>query len=205
MWRLILWFVLGAVIVGAVSGMLGSGPERIRALVLFPVAFGMLTGAALAFAAWETGIRSRFQVTVLSCVLVSGGLLVVAREAYEELVSLARDRVREDNKRLLGLQLLEDQAARDPAYLKQYLEQRMATRPQFEDYLMGRVSALGIWRSPWPTVCWIVEVLLGTGAAGWLVWRMMSARLSSEGIVVNPAPPEADVEGALSSERGNES
>lgn len=205
MLRLIVWFLLGAVVVGAVSGMLGAGPERIRALLLFPVAFGLLTGAALAFAAWESGIRSRFQVTLLSCLLVSGGLLLVARQAYAELASLARARVREDSQRLVGLRLMKDDAERDPKYLKRYLEQRMATKPQFEDYLMGRVSALGIWRSPWPAVCWIVEVLLGTAAAGWLVWRMMTARLSSAAGSADPAPAGTEATTDLSAESGNES
>lgn len=172
MTRLIVWLALGAVVVGAVASLLGSGPERIRALLLFPLGFGLLTGGGLAFAAREFGVRPRWMVTVLSCFVVAGGLIIVARSAYRELSAMARDRVREDGTLVLGLRLLEDQAAADPAQLKSYLELRMAVDPRFEDYLMGRVSALGIWQSPWPVVIWGAEVLLATGAAGWLVWRM---------------------------------
>lgn len=172
MTRLIIWLALGTVVEGAVASLLGSGPERIRALLLFPVGFGLLTGGGLAFAAREFGVRPRWLVTGLSCLVVAGGLIVVARSAYGELVALARDRVREDGKLVLGLRLLEDQAATDPAQLKSYLDLRMAVDPQFEDYLMGRVSALGIWRAPWPAVIWGAEVLLATGATGWLVWRI---------------------------------
>ena len=171
--RLITWLLIATLVVVAVSSALGAGPERIRALLLFPLAFGALVGSALAISARESGVRSRWLVSVLSCVLVCGGLLVVAREAYGELVALARERVREDSTRLLGLRMLEDQAAGDPTFVKQYLELRMAVEPKFDDYLMGRVSALGIWRSPWPALVWGIEVFLGTVAGGWLSWRIM--------------------------------
>lgn len=176
--RLIVWFLAGTVVAGAVASMLGTGPERIRALLLFPVGFGLLVGGGLAVSAREFGVGPRWVVTMLSCVVVASGLVVVARAAYGELADLARSRVNEDSRQLFGLQVLEQQAAADPSQLKPYLQQRMALDPRFEDYLMGRVSALGIWRSPWPAAIWIVEILLATGAAGWLVWRIVSRPMS---------------------------
>lgn len=188
--RLFAWFLISTLVVVAVSSALGAGPERIRALLLFPLAFGALVGGGLAFSARETGVRSRWLVTVLSCVLVCGGLLVVAREAYGELVALAHARVQEDSSRLWGLRMLEDQAAGDSTFVKQYLEQRMALAPRFEDYLMGRLSALGIWRSPWPAIVWGIEVLLGTVAGGWMARRMMGRGNVTEVENQPPANPE---------------
>ena len=196
--RLIVWFLAGAVVAGAVASMLGTGPERIRALLLFPVGFGLLVGSGLAVSAREFGVGPRWVVTMLSCVVVASGLVIVARAAYGELVDLARSRVNEDSRQLFGLQVLEQQAAADPTQLKSYLQQRMALDPRFEDYLMGRVSALGIWRSPWPAVIWIVEVLLATGAAGWLVWRIVSRPMS----VVGPSESGTSDDGLLTTDNG---
>lgn len=180
--RLIVWFVLGAAVVGALARILGGGPERVRALLLFPLAFGLLAGTGLAFTAREFRIRPVWLVTVLSCLLVGGGLVLVAWEAYRELVVLAQARVREDAMQLWGLRLLEDQQAADPAFRRQFREQRMALDPQFDDYLMGRVSALGIWRPPWPMVIWVSEVLLATAAAGWLVQRVAAPDVRADAL-----------------------
>lgn len=174
MQRAAVWLVLGLLATAALSGLAGHAPARLRLLLLFPLAFGVLTGSALALLARSLELRSRFVTSLTAALLTIGGLVNVARIAYGELAAQARREVAEDPQRLLALQVLGLPEHQDAEGRRAYHLQRMALQPTFGDYLASRLTGVVGWRpAPWPETVWGLEILAGSAAAAWVAWRML--------------------------------
>lgn len=174
MQRVAAWFLLGLLATAALSGLAGHAPARLRLLLLFPLAFGLLTGAALALLARSLELRRPFVTSLTAAFLAIGGLVNVARIAYGELAAQARREVDADPQRLLALQVLGLPEHQDVEGRRAYHLQRMALRPTFGDYLASRLTGVVGWSpAPWPEVVWGLEVLSGGAGAAWIAWRTL--------------------------------
>jgi hypothetical protein len=173
--RTVGWFLLVLLAVAATSGLAGHVPARVRLLLLFPVAFGLLVGSAAGYLAAGLELRGTVRTALLSGLLTVAGLANVARIAYGELAAQARRAVKEDPQRLLALRLLEAGDLRDSRIRQRYHELRAAVRPTFGDYLASRFATMFGWESPpWPALIWGCEVLVAGVAAAWTTRRLMS-------------------------------
>lgn len=174
MQRAAVWFVLGLLATAALSGLAGHAPARVRLLLLFPLAFGVLTGAVLSQFARALELRRPFVTALTAAIFTAAGLANVARIAYGELAAQARREVAEDPQRLLALQVLGLPEHQDPEGRRAYHLQRMALRPTFGDYFASRLIGVVGWRpTPWPEAVWGLEVLAGSAAAAWMAWRTL--------------------------------
>jgi hypothetical protein len=175
MQRAIGWFLLCLLGVAATSGLAGHAPARVRLLLLFPLAFGLLVGSAASCLAIGLELRRSIGAALVSALLTIAGLANVARIASGELAAQARRAVQEDPQQLLALRLLESSDMRDPRNLRSYHELRAALQPTFGDYLASRLAGTLGWRpTPWPELAWGCEVLVAGIAAAWTTWRLMS-------------------------------
>lgn len=173
--RAVGWFLLGLAGVAVLSGLAGHAPARVRLLLLFPIAFGLLVGAGLGLVGHNLGLRRSVPVALIVNLLAVAGLANVARIAYGELAAHARRAVEQDPQRLLALRIMESTDLTDPRDRRSYHELRTALQPTFGDYLASRLTGTFGWRpAPWPELVWGGEVLLGGIAAAWGAWRMMA-------------------------------
>ncbi len=178
MQRAVGWFLLGLLGVAAISGLAGHAPARVRLLLLFPLAFGLLVGSASGYLASGLELRRSVAAALISASLAVAGLVNVAWISYGELAAQARRAVQEDPQRLLALRLLESSDLRDPQNRRSYHELRASLQPTFGDYLASRLAGTFGWRpAPWPGLFWGCEVLFGGLAAGWTTWRLMSGAM----------------------------
>lgn len=168
--RILLWIVIGAAGVAAASALIAQGPERLRPIVLMPVLFGAATGFALGSLAAEWRLPRSKWLAVVAALLAVAGLVNVARLSFDKLAAAARRNVQEDPQQLIGLQLLQQDLEGD-AGTRPYELSRLRLRPQFQDYLMGRLLGIGWQPRPWPAVIWGIELLIAAGLAGWMMDR----------------------------------
>ena len=169
--RILLWIVIGAVGVAAVSALIAQAPERLRPILLMPVLFGAATGFALGALAAEWKLPRSGRLALVAALLAVGGLVNVARISFDRLAAAARRNVQEDPQQLIGLQLLQQDFEGNTPGSRQYELSRLRLRPQFEDYLMGRLLGIGWQPRPWPAVIWGTELLIAAGLAGWMMDR----------------------------------
>jgi hypothetical protein len=173
--RAVGWFLLGLVAVAALSGLAGHAPARVRLLLLFPIAFGLMVGAGLGLLAHHLELRRSVPASLIVALLAIAGLANVARIAYGELAAQARRAVEQGPQRLLALRILESTELGDPRDRRSYHELRTALQPKFGDYLASRLTGTFGWRPPpWPELVWASEVLIGGIVAAWTAWKLMA-------------------------------
>ncbi len=149
-------------------------PVGARKLLLFSVAFGLCAGGIVLWAAREFGLARRWAVC-LTVPLVLGGLSLIAVQGHRQLRAERAEAAKADPQQAMALGILEAAAESDPQLAADLDRRRREQDPAFADYLALRVSPLGEWPQPWPTLFWGAEMLLAGAAGGLLVFRRLRA------------------------------
>jgi hypothetical protein len=165
------WFIATGLAVWGLSALSGQLPSRVRLLLLFAIAFGLLIGWGAGVIADEIGARRSWPAAAITAVLTVAGLTNVAIAGYRQSVERARAIVAADPQQLTALRVLEGAINHDPELRQRYLEERARLEPEFGSYLMRRLLVFGRLPSPWPAVIWGAEIIAGAVAAVWMFLR----------------------------------
>ncbi|MBX3436722.1 MAG: hypothetical protein KF861_04465 [Planctomycetaceae bacterium] len=160
--------ILGAV--GVWTAFAALAPTGMRKLVLFPVAFGLGTGAIVAWAAREFHLEKRW-AAVLTVPLVMAGLCLIASRGLSELRA-EQAAIVAPAEQSMARAILEAAAQNDPTLAQELAAPDSTSVPSLSDYLAFRVRPLGEWSQPWPSVFWGAEILLASVAGAWTASRL---------------------------------
>ena len=192
------WLAGSLILIAVMAAVAARLPVEAKPLGLYLIGWGALSGWCTGQLALRAGVPFRRTVLVVSWIMIAGGLIGGTLESYRIKVTPLRlqalkDRAAELQDPLSGpTQTLlsgdnskdtpEVRAAREQlrtmerrrAEMLQAIEERREFDLQFRGYLSRRVSTLGNWPQPWPTVFWWAEVILGSTLGSWLAWRSIS-------------------------------
>lgn len=183
---LLQWLVLSVLGLTIFTLMAAHAPGRIKLIGPFAVGFGLAAGAGLVALARIIGARRRRFIVWWVPVFIAAGQIGMAIESHRLYAKqVRRDSAGDVNVLKLARFLHEGAAPEDPDQKAQYEQMQQSVqkaaeerrrelqeKTSFTGYLRHRLSPLGSWPRPWPTVFWLGEVLLGTAAGIWLVIRM---------------------------------
>jgi hypothetical protein len=184
------WLAVVALVAWGLSVLTGHLPPRLRLLVLFSVAFGLLVGGAAGLLADEFGVRRVRRSSAALFLLTVAGLVNQTLTAYRQEQAAGRARAQADPQQMLALQFLQSAMADDPELKQRYLEERARLQPTFGDYLAQRWSRWGRMPAPWPAIIWGAELMLG-GIAAVLMFRRPRALDPSHVGLVEHRKPDA--------------
>jgi hypothetical protein len=177
--RSLKWLAATTLMVWGLSTLAGHLPARVRLLLLFATAFGLLAGWGAGVIADEFEVRRSRRGAAITATLTILGLANVALAAYRQSQATARETVSRDPQQLTALRILEGAMKDDPVLQRRYREERARLQPDFGDYLTRRLLVFGHLPVPWPAVIWIAELLAGSIAAAWMFSRRAKATSDS--------------------------
>ena len=162
------WFVFGLLL--AIIGVLGLAelaallPAAVRKIVLFSVAYGIVSGLIVSWIAADQRLSTALAVPLTGLLVVSG-LLLIGYRSFDQL-------------RTARLESLEN--ASGEGFDKLVVRQLTAQNPElmetgFSDYLIYRLQPLGRWRQPWPAVFWGAEIAAAALAGAFVVSRRLTS------------------------------
>ena len=171
--KIVQWLVMSAVVLTAMALAAAHLPSRIKLLVLFTMAYGLLAAWMLAWLSRVTNVSRGRPMSIVSCLLIAATCVGMVFESHR-LYAADKLRLRKQNPAaLMGNQLLKSSEV--PADVKESFRQAEQEQQQlrsFPGYLRYRVSSLGLWSHPWPALFWGFEVILASLTGGWLFGRV---------------------------------
>lgn len=178
--RDLLWLLAGALAAGVLSTTASQVPPEFRKLVLLYAIFGAACGFVLAWLAKELHPRAGWFRFATAAILTMAGAAALGWLSYRQF-----HKIRHTHEGAASLKMIRGvlEATNDPKDMENFEEHRRLYDPLFSDYLAYRVSDLGKWPAPLPTLFWISEIALAGVLAGVIVRR------SSSG--TQPSPPAA--------------
>jgi hypothetical protein len=179
------WLFVSALALTGLAIIAAHAPPRVRLLVLFPVAHGLLAGWLLMRVGVAVQLRTSRTTTILATVFIAAGLLGTMFESHRMYAAKVRRDFSAaapnffDTKRLsvpLDEATAEERAEfermkKDLETARRDRNRLLARRAGFRGYLTYHVSSLGGWPFPWPELLWGGEMLLATIAGALLFHR----------------------------------
>jgi hypothetical protein len=169
--------LLVTIAAGALALAFAHLPPIFKKLGLLAVAYGLLVGLIGAWLAqFAPSVLRRLWISSAAvCLIALAGQVGTALESYRVQRADEQTRERADPKQVLARRLLESanepSDARSQSTLEEFRRSREGPGTSFADYLQFRVSSLGL-RSKWAgELFWVVELVLGGIAAGWIFRR----------------------------------
>lgn len=177
--------VVGVVVVVLVFSVVSAhAPSRIKLLGLFHVVAGFGLGATIAWLFGDDRQRSsyvwRLAVAVMTFLALGASSWIAFRNDLVQTKTkdsaenaMARNLI-EQVKQANGLANQANDAAAKPTVVSGLSE--------FDRFLIRRVGQLGDWKSPWPELFWLVELILGgIAAAIGFSWGLGQKRIATVG------------------------
>lgn len=179
-----IWLGVSVPALGLLTFLVANAPERVKLIGLFPLGVGCLAGIALGLLARELRVPpSRYWIVPVWC-LIAGVQIGMTWLAYSRRAEFLQSRQEKDPLSEVTQQVLTNDTGEETVESRATLEALRESvhrgeeirreRVTFAGYLQYRVTALGKWEAPWPTVFWATEVLIAATAGTWLAWRMHS-------------------------------
>lgn len=176
----LLWLAGGLLAVGVLSMTASYAPNVMKRLILFHAIYGIACGMVLLWLAAETHPRWQRSLPLWGMGLCLLGACNMGWLSYQHFQK-ARAEYAAAHPRDAALQaMLEKFSAADPILKERYEEEKRRSNPHFADFLAHRLSNLGDWRSPWPELFWMGEVLLAGVLCAGTMWLKSSYRRPSD-------------------------
>ena len=162
------WLTACLLSITALSLAAAHAPPRIRLVGLFSVAFGLFVGKLLVLLAAQFEAHpSRRAIVVLASILSFAGLI----GSTWETARLEEVRRIQSGNEGVAARLIEEFVMRiDHADQDVSDSSAMAV---FRRHLIRRIRQLGEWKSPWPEILWLAELIAAVAASGWMSSRSL--------------------------------
>ncbi|MEX2287287.1 MAG: hypothetical protein WD648_09375 [Planctomycetaceae bacterium] len=166
--NLALWLLFAVVGLTALTLVFVHAPGRIKLIGLYAVVYGLIAGGALGLLARKLRLPSTMRLVVISFLLIAAGEMGIAIESHRVWAAGGWDAFDKSPTGKLAAEVLINPGS--PADLRASLQESLDRQHEefsFPGYLARRVSPLGAWPAPWPTVAWLAEVVLAAAAGCW--------------------------------------
>lgn len=190
----LMWLIVGLLATAVLSLGAAFAPHVAKRLLLFHGLFGLAGGLLLGWLLAELGVlhpimpestgeseasRRKLSPAWLvsstgAAILILGGINMAWISSHQ-FRKTQQEQSRRQPEQAAALELLGRMSQDDPELAARYDEERRKLSPTFGDYLAHRVSSLGSWQSPWPTLFWLGELLLAAAIGGWILFRRATA------------------------------
>lgn len=164
-----LWLLGCCLIVAVLSIAFAYAPAPARRIGLLYVVYGCLCGAGIRWLADERKVTRTRAVSATACVVVAIGSMNVGWVSYLQLKEVKARELQQDPEQLAILNMLEKIASEQDA--DDYKQRQRLLQPEFSDYLLFRVSGLGISQYRWAVLVWTLEIVAAAAMAGFIVRR----------------------------------
>jgi hypothetical protein len=191
--RIVGWTASALVAVGALAFVAAQAPERVRLLVWFAVAFGLVAGSVLGRLVATWLIPFPRTVRIVAAFLIAGGevatsvlahrrqvpdlerILAQRQDSTNPLAAAEKQFLEQSNddespEAKAARQQLREEHEQSERLRREWLETRQR-RLTWQGYLQHRVSTVGAWPSPWPESLWVAEIIVSSVAGAWLASR----------------------------------
>ncbi|WP_437221679.1 hypothetical protein SH661x_002426 [Planctomicrobium sp. SH661] len=166
----LLWLGASVLAVGVLSVTASYVPTEMKRLFLFHAIYGIACGLVLLWLRGEIRPTWQRSLPAWGAVLCLLGAVNMGWLSYRHFQH-ARAEYAAAHPRDAALQsMLEQISVNDPEIKARYEEEQRRLHPRFVDFLVHRTSGLGEWKSPWPVVMWVGEVLLAGICCGATMW-----------------------------------
>ena len=168
----VVMMVFSTLVVLGLAELTVYAPAAIRKILLFSIAFGVVTGFIVSWSAKIARTPRVLAVTQAGLLILLGLSLMAVRSHHRLREELERAN-RKSPQPTFDAMLAEQLAADDPELAMSLERRRRLERPSSRDYLAIRLQPLGEWTTPWPAVFWGVEILLAMLAGVYVVHRRL--------------------------------